>query len=123
MDYTYEDIAKIRRCAELLRGSRVQAKTTIGFPHGGNTASVKVAEARQALADGGEELDTVVNISAVLSGNWDYVRDDIQAVIDVTRRCSRRPRKRAAAERQVVRQRGPGFRALWEDYGMNDGPL
>ena len=74
----------LKRCAELLKGSRVNASTTIGFPHGGNTTAVKVAEARQALADGGQELDMVVNISAVLSGNWDYVRDDIQAVIDVT---------------------------------------
>ncbi len=74
----------LKRCAELLKGSRVNASTTIGFPHGGNTTAIKVAEARQALADGGQELDMVVNISAVLSGNWDYVRDDIQAVIDVT---------------------------------------
>ena len=74
----------LKRCAELLKGSRVKASTTIGFPHGGNTTSVKVAEARQALADGGQELDMVVNISAVLSGNWDYVRDEIHAVIDVT---------------------------------------
>jgi deoxyribose-phosphate aldolase len=74
----------LKRCAELLKGSRVNASTTIGFPHGGNTTAVKVAEARQALADGGEELDMVVNISAVLSGNWDYVRDDIRAVIEVT---------------------------------------
>ena len=74
----------LKRCAELLKGSRVNASTTIGFPHGGNTTAVKVAEARQALADGGQELDMVVNISAVLSASWDYVRDDIRAVIDVT---------------------------------------
>jgi deoxyribose-phosphate aldolase len=74
----------LKRCAELLKGSLVKASTTIGFPHGGNTTSIKVAEARQALADGGQELDMVVNISAVLSGNWDYVRDDIRAVIAVT---------------------------------------
>ena len=72
------------RCAELLRGSDVKASTTIGFPHGGHTTAIKVAEARQALSDGGEELDMVVNISAVLSARWDYVRDDIKAVIDVT---------------------------------------
>ena len=91
MDYTCEDIASVcilpyylKRCAELLKGSRVNASTTIGFPHGGNTTSVKVAEARQALVDGGQELDMVVNISAVLSASWDYVRDDIRAVIDVT---------------------------------------
>ena len=74
----------LRRCAELLRGSRVRASTTIGFPHGGHTTAIKLAEAKQALADGGEELDMVVNISAVLSGRWEYVRDDVRAVIDVT---------------------------------------
>jgi deoxyribose-phosphate aldolase len=74
----------LKRCAELLKGSRVNASTTIGFPHGGNTTAIKVAEARQALADGGQELDMVSNISAVVSGNWNYVREDIKAVVDVT---------------------------------------
>lgn len=71
-------------CAAMLRGSRVRASSTVGFPHGGHTTEVKVAEARRALADGGEELDMVVNISAVLSGDWGYVRQDLKAVIDVT---------------------------------------
>jgi len=72
----------LQRCARLLRGSDVRASTTIGFPHGGHTTAVKVAEVRQALADGGQELDTVVNISAVLSGDWNYVRRDLRTVID-----------------------------------------
>lgn len=74
----------LRRCAELLAGSGVKASTTLGFPHGGHTTVIKVAEARQALADGGEELDMVVNISQVLSGRWDYVREELRAVIDLT---------------------------------------
>jgi deoxyribose-phosphate aldolase len=74
----------LKRCAELLAGSEVKASTTIGFPHGGHSTKIKVAEAVQALADGGEELDMVVNISKVLSGDWDYVRQDIAAVIDIT---------------------------------------
>ncbi|MBN1583496.1 MAG: deoxyribose-phosphate aldolase [Anaerolineae bacterium] len=73
----------LQRCAELLSGSTVKASTTIGFPHGGHTTAIKVAEAKQALADGGQELDMVVNISQVLSEDWRYVRDDIQAVADV----------------------------------------
>ena len=73
----------LRRCAELLEGSTVKASTTIGFPHGGHTTQIKRAEAEQLLADGGEELDMVVNISRVLSGDWAYVRDDIAAVIDL----------------------------------------
>ena len=73
----------LRRCAEILQGSTVNASTTIGFPHGGHTTAVKRAEAEQAIADGCQELDMVVNISKVLSGDWDYVREDIQAVIRV----------------------------------------
>jgi len=70
------------RCADLLRGSNVKSSTTIGFPHGGHTTAIKLAEARQALADGGQELDMVVNISAVLSGQWDYVRQEIAAIVE-----------------------------------------
>ena len=73
----------LKGCAELLRGSTVKASTTIGFPHGGHATAIKRAEAERALADGCEELDMVVNISQVLSGNWDYVRSDIKTVIDV----------------------------------------
>ncbi|HEY2411651.1 MAG TPA: deoxyribose-phosphate aldolase [Pirellulaceae bacterium] len=73
----------LKRCAENLRGSMVKASTTIGFPHGGHTTAAKMAEAKQAIADGGQELDMVVNISQVLSGAWDYVRQDIGGVIKV----------------------------------------
>jgi deoxyribose-phosphate aldolase len=73
----------LARCAEILRGSSVSASTTIGFPHGGHTTAVKAAEARQAVADGGQELDMVVNISQVLSGEWEYVQQDIAAVMHV----------------------------------------
>jgi deoxyribose-phosphate aldolase len=74
----------LARCAEILKGSTVMASTTIGFPHGGHTTAVKLAETKQALADGGQELDMVINISKVLSGDWDYVRADLAAVIDAT---------------------------------------
>ena len=74
----------LKRCAELLAGSTVAPSTVIGFPHGGNTTAVKVSEAEGALRDGGTELDMVVNIGKVLSEDWDYVRQDIRAVADVT---------------------------------------
>ncbi len=73
----------LKRCADILAGSTVRASTTIGFPHGGHTTAVKVAEAKRALDDGGQELDMVVNISQVLSQDWAYVRQDLQAVIDL----------------------------------------
>lgn len=71
------------RCAELLKGSGVKASTTIGFPHGGHQTAIKLAEARQAIRDGGEELDMVVNISQVLSGAWDYVKEEIGSIVRV----------------------------------------
>ena len=80
----------LKRCAERLAGSDVRASTTIGFPHGGHTTAVKRAEAQRAVDDGCEELDMVVNISQVLSGEWGYVRDDIAAVIDIAHSARRK---------------------------------
>lgn len=73
----------LKRCAEILAGSTVKSSTTIGFPHGGHTTVIKVAEAEQALDDGCQELDMVVNIGKALSGDWDFVRADIKAVVDL----------------------------------------
>jgi deoxyribose-phosphate aldolase len=72
----------LARCTELLSGSSVVPSTVIGFPHGGHTTSVKLAETEQALADGGKELDMVVNIGQVLSGDWELVEGDIRTVVD-----------------------------------------
>jgi deoxyribose-phosphate aldolase len=71
----------LSRCTEILAGSTVVPSTTIGFPHGGHTTSIKVAEALRAIVDGGKELDMVVNIGKVLSADWAYVRRDIEAVV------------------------------------------
>jgi len=79
----------LRKCAEILKGSTVKASTTIGFPHGGHCTSTKVAEAITALDDGGEELDMVVNVGKVLSGDWKFVRDDISAVMEPTHKRGR----------------------------------
>ena len=73
----------LRHCADLLAGSTVKASTTIGFPHGGHTTAIKIAEARQALADGGQELDVVINISKARSGDWHYVHGEIATLTGV----------------------------------------
>ena len=73
----------VRLAAKLLAGSTVQASTTIGFPHGGHVTKIKVAESEIALNDGATELDMVVNIGKVLSGEWGFVASDIAAVVAV----------------------------------------
>ena len=74
----------VARCAELLHGSGVQPSTTIGFPHGAHTTSVKLAEVDHALKDGATELDAVINISKARSGDWDYVQREIEALTTAT---------------------------------------
>jgi deoxyribose-phosphate aldolase len=80
----------LARCAEILAGSTVQPSTTIGFPHGGHTTAIKAAEAQRAVDDGCQELDMVVNISKVLSADWDYVKTDVEAVIGVAHAAGRK---------------------------------
>jgi deoxyribose-phosphate aldolase len=68
---------------ELLAGSDVKVSTVIGFPHGSSTAAIKRLEAEQALAEGAEELDMVLNIGRLRSGAADEVRTEIAVVVDL----------------------------------------
>ena len=69
--------------AEILAGSGVNVCTVIGFPHGSTTTAVKAFETADAIANGAVEIDMVINVSALLSGDYDYVEQDIRAVVDV----------------------------------------
>lgn len=68
--------------ADLLAGSKTVSCSVVGFPHGSHATAAKVADARFAAAAGAKELDFVVNISRVKSGDWQFVSDDVRAVID-----------------------------------------
>lgn len=70
----------VKMAAELLSGSDVLVGTVIGFPHGNSTIAIKVAETQQACLDGAVEIDMVVNIGKVLANDWEYIREEIQAV-------------------------------------------
>ena len=69
-------------CKSALAGSRVMVAAVVGFPHGYVPTEVKVAEAERALTDGARELDMVLHIGRLLSGDFDYVKADIKAVVD-----------------------------------------
>jgi deoxyribose-phosphate aldolase len=69
--------------AEILAGSDVHVCTVIGFPHGSTTTAVKEFETADAIKNGAVEIDMVINVSALLSGDYDYVEQDIRAVVEV----------------------------------------
>ncbi|MCA0384111.1 MAG: deoxyribose-phosphate aldolase [Firmicutes bacterium] len=68
--------------AEQLKGSDVKVTSVIGFPLGANTSIIKAAEAKQAVEDGANEIDMVINVSALKDGKYDFVQSDIKAVVD-----------------------------------------
>jgi deoxyribose-phosphate aldolase len=72
----------VEQAKEFLKGSGVMVGTVVGFPHGSQTTRVKVAEAKELLELGVPELDMVMNIGKLLSGDLDYVREDIQQVAE-----------------------------------------
>lgn len=72
----------IPHAVERLADSGVAVGTVIGFPHGTTSTAAKVAEVRQALADGASEFDMVINIGALRSGFDDAVAADIAAVVE-----------------------------------------
>ncbi len=72
----------VRLAAELLRGSDVLTCTVVGFPLGANEPQIKAMEARRAIRNGAREIDMVINIGALKSGNDELVFRDIQAVVE-----------------------------------------
>lgn len=68
--------------AKALAGSTVNVCTVIGFPHGSTTSATKVFETQDAIKNGANEIDMVINISALLSGDFDYVESDIRGVVE-----------------------------------------
>jgi deoxyribose-phosphate aldolase len=73
-------------CKKLLTGSNVKVCTVIGFPLGSTTTEVKQAETEQVIKNGAEEVDMVINVGQLKGGNYDYVENDIRAVVNVAKR-------------------------------------
>ena len=75
----------VKRAAERVRGSKVRVASVIGFPLGATTPEAKATEARQALRNGAREIDMVLNIGALKSGDLAWVQRDIAGVSDACR--------------------------------------
>lgn len=77
------DVAK---ATALLSESPVKVSCVLSFPHGADTTATKVFQAQQAIEDGVDEIDMVMNIGKFMSGDFDYVKNDIQAVVELAHR-------------------------------------
>lgn len=97
----------VQRAVEILRGSGVLVGAVIGFPHGNSATEAKRYETELACKDGAVEIDMVVNIGKALSGDWDYVQRDIQAVCDEAHH--RGAKVKVIFENDYLSQGGAGF--------------
>lgn len=75
----------VKLTANLLKGSDVKVCTVIGFPLGANTSTVKAFETSEAIKEGAQEVDMVINIGKLKSKDYDYVREDIKAVVEAAK--------------------------------------
>ena len=75
----------VRRVADGLRGTKVLTCSVVGFPLGAATPAIKALETRQAIRDGAKEIDMVINVGRLKSGDDDYVLRDIRAVTEACR--------------------------------------
>ncbi len=73
----------VAAAAAALAGSTVNVCTVIGFPHGSTTSAVKAFETADAIRNGAVEIDMVINVSALLSGDYDFVEQDIRGVVEI----------------------------------------
>jgi len=71
--------------AKLVKGSGTTVAVVVAFPHGASRSEVKALEAKLAIEDGADELDMVMNIGKFLSGEYEYVKKDIEAVVAVAK--------------------------------------
>lgn len=72
----------VKAAKKLLEGSDVKVSCVLSFPHGADTSEVKAFQAKNAIENGVDEIDMVMNIGQFLSGNYQYVVNDIKGVVD-----------------------------------------
>ncbi|MEM3578157.1 MAG: deoxyribose-phosphate aldolase [Candidatus Bathyarchaeia archaeon] len=75
----------VKLAAKILEGTDVKVCSTVGFPFGASLPEIKALEAIKAVEDGAQELDMVINLGALKSGDYKLVKQDIKAVVDVKR--------------------------------------
>lgn len=74
----------VAHCSKTLAGTGVKVCTVVGFPLGANTSSVKAFETKDAIANGADEIDMVINVGHLKSGQYEVVEADIRAVVEAS---------------------------------------
>lgn len=86
LEYNFASVCvnptNVELAAKILNGSLVKVCTVIGFPLGANTTKIKVLEAKDAIENGATEVDMVINIGRLKDKDYDYVKKDIEAVVN-----------------------------------------
>jgi deoxyribose-phosphate aldolase len=75
----------VKKARAMLNGTNVKTATVIGFPFGYSAIEAKVAETVLAIVDGADELDLVVNISAIKNSDWQFLAGEINAILPIVR--------------------------------------
>lgn len=89
IDYNFKMVAinsvQSKACAEFLKDSDVHVGAAIGFPLGQQTIATKVFETEDAIKNGADEIDYVINLTEVVDGNFDYIKDEMEQIVKICR--------------------------------------
>ena len=76
-----------RRCSEYLRGTNIHTGAAIGFPLGQQSIETKVFETEDAIRNGANEIDYVINITELKEKNYEYVEEEMRRIVETCHRC------------------------------------
>ncbi len=73
----------VKQAVQLLKGTEVKTATVIGFPMGYSSLDAKITETEEAISDGADELDVVINLIALKNGDWPYLENEMQSIVSL----------------------------------------
>ena len=73
----------VKLCKELLKGTSIHVGAAISFPLGQTTLDIKLAETKQAIDDGADEIDYVINIGKAKMHDWDYIEKEMKSIVQI----------------------------------------
>ena len=73
----------VKLCKELLKGTNIHVGAAISFPLGQTTLDIKLAETKQAIDDGADEIDYVINIGKAKMHDWNYIEQEMRSIVEL----------------------------------------